>query len=96
MLRKSGTGLPGQHVRLEAQGFGQGYSARSFLACSRALPSARCKPRNHNFTFHPGGRCAAAPAKLRLPARPFAAQNTRIQKKSRNAGGISARARASR
>lgn len=61
------------------QGFGRGYGARSCVACSRALPSIGSGPRNHNvndhFTCHPGGRCAAASAKLRL-----AAQNTRLEK----------------
>ncbi len=69
-------------MRLEAQGFGQGYVARSCAFQAHSLAAALCQsvgssPRNHNTTTHPGGRCAAA--KLRL-ARPwFAAQNTRIE-----------------
>ena len=74
--------LPGQHVRLEAHGFGQGYGARSFLACSRALPSVSPHPHNCNANCHPCGRCAAAP-KLRLARHRFAAQNTRLEKNLR-------------
>ena len=70
-------------MRLEAHGSGQGYSARSFLACSRAPPSNGSLPHNrnvnHNGTCHPGGRCAAAP-KHGLATLLFAGQNTRLEK----------------
>ncbi len=79
---------------LRAHGFSQGYSARSFLACSRAPPSNGSLPHNrninHNDTRHAGGRCAAAP-QLYLAALPFAAQNTRLEKILRMQGEYHAR-----
>ncbi len=72
--------LPGRNVRPGAHGFSQGHGTRSCLACTRASPSVGCKPRNHNFNRHPGGRCAAAPAKRPLARERFAAQNTRLEK----------------
>jgi len=76
-------------VRLAGAWPGRGYGARSFLACSRALPSVGSTPRNRSFHFNhnPG----AAPCGRRAAQNRTSAPKNKNPKKSSELIGQNAR-----